>query len=165
MASDGINLAGWSIELTDGTNVTGDLTSSGAFSVSDYVATGGGSFTNTRIGDYLVLGNVTGSGAINNDVLVTLKDASGSKVDEVEIGDDPASDGTGDGAPDGTANGGNATTTDDEAIARYPNATDTDNDVSDFIQTITTLGSTNSLSGTVVINEVVDRSSAGLEHQ
>ena len=42
-----------------------------------------------------------------------------------------------------------------ESIVRYVNATDTDTDDVDFIQTISTLGSTNSLSGTVLINEIV----------
>ena len=144
VSSDGINLAGWTIELTDGSDVTGDLTSSGAFQVSNYVGTGGGTFTDTRIGDFLVLGNVAGTGAMNNDVLVVLRDASGTIIDQVQLG------GAGGQAPSGASSG-----TDDESINRYPNATDTDTDDADFIQTIATLGSTNSLSGTVVINEIV----------
>ncbi|MDX9749042.1 MAG: Ig-like domain-containing protein, partial [Paludibacter sp.] len=67
----------------DGTNVIGDLTSTGAFDVSNYIGTG--SFTNTVSGDYLVLGNVDGSGAMNNSITINLKDPSGIIVDVVSL--------------------------------------------------------------------------------
>ncbi len=98
IGTTGINLTGWTIELTDGTDVIGDLTSSGAFDVSNYISNSvGSSFLNTATGDYLILGNVDGTGATNDDILITLKDAAGNIVDQVELGDDAAGDGTGDG--------------------------------------------------------------------
>lgn len=147
----GLDLTGWTIELLDGTDVTGDLTSSGAFQVSNYVSSGGGSFNNTAEGDYLVLGNVAGSGRMNNDILIILKDDTGAVVDKVEIGDDPEGDGDGDGAPDGSGSDGNATNIDDEAIARVPNATDTDNDVNDFLQQAATIGVSNGPSTAITL--------------
>ncbi|MEQ9425076.1 MAG: LamG-like jellyroll fold domain-containing protein [Cyclobacteriaceae bacterium] len=144
ISSDGINLTGWTIELTDGTNVTGDLTASGAFENSVYTAAGGGTFIDTRIGDYLVLGDVTGSDEMDDDVLVVLRDSEGTLIDQVQLG------GAASQAPSGASTGIN-----DEAVARYPNATDTDTDDSDFIQTRATMGSTNSPVGAVVINEIV----------
>lgn len=140
-----INLTNWTIELTDGSDVTGDLTATGAFDVVNYVTSGSGSFLKTEVGDYLVLGNVDGSGDMSDDILITLRDATGTLVDEVELGDDPASDGAGDGAPDGSADGGDATGTSDEAISRIANATDTDNDVNDFSEAEGTPGVSNAL--------------------
>ena len=58
--TDSINFAGWTLELLDGTDVIGDLSTTGAFAVSKY--TGAGSFSRTVAGDYLVLGNVAGFG-------------------------------------------------------------------------------------------------------
>jgi len=55
----------------------------------------------------------------------------------------------------GDAPTGNATSMTDEAVARYANASDTDAHDIDFIQTLATLGTTNSPTGTVVINEIV----------
>lgn len=140
----GINLTNWTIELTDGSNITGNLTSSGAFDVSNYTSSGSGNFFNTAVGDYLVLGNPDGTGSMEDDIVITLKDASGATVDEIELGDDVASDGAGDGAPDGSANGGLATGIADEAIARIPNGMDTGNDVNDFAAVPASLGALNS---------------------
>jgi len=53
----GLDLTNWTIELLDGTNVIGDLTSTGAFDDSNYITSDSGTFTNTEIGDFLVLGN------------------------------------------------------------------------------------------------------------
>ena len=146
IGTSGINLTGWTIELTDGTDVIGNLTSSGAFDVSNYISNSvGSSFLNTAEGDYLILGNVDGTGAINDDILITLRDAAGNIVDEVELGDDAAGDGAGDGAPDGSANGGNATGAADESISRIPNGTDTGSDVNDFSVTAASLGRSNTL--------------------
>ena len=52
--SASIDLTGWTIELIDGTNVSGNLTSTGAFAVSNYITSGTGSFTNSEAGDFLV---------------------------------------------------------------------------------------------------------------
>ena len=106
IASDGLDLTSWTIELNDGTPVTGDLTSTGAFDVSNYLSTAGGSFTSTLTGDYLILGNVDGSGAINatgNDT-INLKNASGLIIDQVIIA-----------TSTGTGFNGNSTNTDDES--------------------------------------------------
>ncbi|GAB4412283.1 MAG: hypothetical protein Fur0044_06460 [Anaerolineae bacterium] len=90
-----------------------------------------------------MLGNVTGSGTMNNDILIILKDNAGTIIDKVELGSDLENDGTGDGAPDGTGRGGNANDTTDEAVLRYPNGVDTDNDVVDFVTGKVTMGSSN----------------------
>lgn len=146
IGTTGMNLTNWTIELTDGSNDTGDLTASGAFQTSNYISnTVGSSFLSTAAGDYLVLGNVVSTGSMEDDILITLRDATGILIDEVELGDDPASDGNGDGAPDGSADGGLSVGISDESIARLPNATDTDNDVADFSETPASLGTINSL--------------------
>lgn len=140
----GINLTNWTLELTDGSNVTGNLTSSGAFDVSNYISSGSGNFSNTTVGDFLVLGNPDGSGSMEDDIVITLKDASGTTIDQIELGDDVAGDGNGDGAPDGSSNGGLATGISNEAIARIPNGTDSGNDVNDFAAVPASLGALNS---------------------
>ncbi len=127
--TSGVDLTGWTIELIDGTDVIGDLTSNGAFAVSNYLSGQGGSFTSSATGDYLVLGNVDGSGAMNNDVLIILKDPSGTMVDRVKLGG-----GTGEG-PNGQADG-----IFDEAIQRKPNGTDTNQDDMDFVKVAATMG-------------------------
>ena len=142
----GLNLTGWTMTIDDGTTPDVDnsiLTTAGSFGDAQYFSTSGGTFTNTQAGDYYVLGNASGS--MNNDVVITLKDASGNVVDEVELGDDEAGDGAGDGAPDGSANGGDASGIADEAIARIPNGTDTDNDVNDFAAVPASLGTANNI--------------------
>lgn len=144
--TSGLNLTGWTIELLDTSPVTGSLTSGGAFQVSRYI--GLGNFTNTLAGDYLVLGDVRGSGAMNNSILLVVKDSSGMVIDKVELGSDLEGDGAGDGAPDGTANGGKANNATDEAILRYPNGMDTDNDVADFIAGKVTMGNSNDTAAT-----------------
>ena len=115
--SDSIDFTGWSIELLDGTDFSGDLTNSGAFDVSIYI--GIGSFVNTNSGDYLVLGNPDGTGAMNyTGLTINLKDPGGIIVDQVLIGS---------GAPSG-----NATGVDDESVQRFSNGLDTNNDANDF---------------------------------
>lgn len=146
IAEDNLNLTGWTIELRDGTNVIGDLTSSGAFQTSNYISnTPGSNFNNTAAGDYLVLGNVHSTGSMNDDILIVLKDQLGNVIDKVELGDDKERDGSGDGAPDGSSSGGNASGIDDESISRRPNAVDTDNDVNDFTATVATMGKINNV--------------------
>ncbi len=139
---NGLDLTNWTITLDDASDVTGDLTSTGAFDVSNYLSTTGGSFTDTDVGDYLVLGTVDGSGSMDNTITVTITDGTNT-IDQVIL------DG-GSNAPTGAATG-----TSDESVARIPNGTDTNINVDDFLQTRATLGTTNSPTGNVVINEVV----------
>lgn len=144
--ADGLDLTGWLIALNDSSPSSGSLAPGGAFTVVRYV--GAGAFTDTAAGDYLILGNVSGSASMNDDIFIILLDASGAVADDVEIGSDPESDGTTDGAPDGSANGGNATGPVGEAIARYPDGTDSDDDVHDFVKGAVTLGSSNDAGAT-----------------
>ncbi|MDZ7362589.1 MAG: lamin tail domain-containing protein [candidate division KSB1 bacterium] len=135
--------AGWSIEFINGTTALLNFKTPGS-TVLRFSA--GGAVTNFKTGEYLVVGNPPG--AINNNVFIVLKDASGAVVDDVEIGDDFEGDGNGDGAPDGGADGGNATSPADEAVARVPNAVDTGNDIADFAQQLATIGFSNDSTGT-----------------
>ncbi|WP_420315920.1 right-handed parallel beta-helix repeat-containing protein [Ekhidna sp.] len=155
----GLNLTRWTISVDDGAVFSGDLTSSGAFQTVNYV--GSGSFVNTQAGDYLVLGNPTGSEAMNNDVFIQLFHPDGTLVDDVEIGDDPESDGNGDGAPDGSASGGDATGISDESVARIANGVDTDNDINDFQQSQSTIGSENGLATVYVDAAATDDTGLG----
>ncbi|MEQ8714919.1 MAG: LamG-like jellyroll fold domain-containing protein [Cyclobacteriaceae bacterium] len=142
--TSGINLTGWTIDMIDGSDRSGTLEvgGDGVFNNVHYVSSGSGSFTSTAAGDYFILGDPVGD--MDNDVLIVLYDPSGTEIDRVQLGG-----GSGE-APDGDAGG-----TSDESVARYTNATDTDTDDADFIQTRSTLGSTNTPTGTVLINEVV----------
>lgn len=129
--SAGIDFTGWTIELNDGSNVSGDLTRTGAFDAITY--TGTGTTSNTGVGDYLVLGNVDGSGAMNNTRLViNLKDPGGAIVDAVAIG-----------GGDGQAPSGNAASAADESVQRFINGLDTDTDNSDFTKGPVTMGAAN----------------------
>lgn len=130
--ADGLDLTSWTIELIDGSNVIGDLTVTGAFDVSNYISSNGGTFTNTKNGDFLVLGNPDGSGAMNNDVIINLKNNVGSIIDTVTLG------GSAGEAPNGAA----ASVT-DESVQRIPNGTDTNVDSDDFIQGTASLGKIN----------------------
>jgi len=130
--SASIDLTGWTIELNDGSNVSGNLTSTGAFAVSNYITSGTGSFTNSEAGDFLVLGNVVGGGNINNSITINLKDSTGLIIDTVTLGG---------GA--GEAPSGNAGTIGDESVQRIPNGTDTNTHDSDFSKGVTSLGALN----------------------
>lgn len=63
---------------------------------------------------------------------------SQTTIDDVELGDDPEGDGAGDGAPSGASTG-----VSDEAVARVPNAADTDVDATDFQKMSATIGGPN----------------------
>ena len=130
--SASIDLTGWTIELIDGTNVSGNLTSTGAFAVSNYITSGTGSFTNSEAGDFLVLGNVAGGGNINNSITINLKDSTGLVIDTVTLGGGV-----------GEAPNGNAGTIGDESVQRIPNGTDTNTHDSDFSKGVTSLGALN----------------------
>ncbi|MEQ9466556.1 MAG: T9SS type A sorting domain-containing protein [Ekhidna sp.] len=143
IGTSGLNLIKWNIAVIDGTDFSGDLTSSGAFTEINYV--GAGSFNNTVAGDYLILGNPISTEQINDDVYITLTDPYGVLVDDVEIGDDEEGDGAGDGAADGSVTGGLASSIADEAIFRVPLAEDTDDDVADFRKGLASLGAENGI--------------------
>ncbi len=130
--TDGIDLNGWTIELVDGTDVIGGLTNTGAFDVSNYISSNGGAFNNTKNGDFLVLGNVNSSGAINNNITITLKNAIGTVIDTVTLGG-----GTNE------APSGNASSITDESVQRTSNGVDTNTDNADFSKGVASLGSTN----------------------
>jgi PKD repeat protein len=130
--------SGWTIEFINGSTAILNFADPGS-TILRFSA--GGSLANFRPGEYLVVGNPPG--AINNDVFIALKNETGLVVDKVEIGDDFENDGSGDGAPDGGTSDGNATGINDEAVARRPNAVDTDDDVADFTKQAATIGASN----------------------
>jgi hypothetical protein len=130
--SASIDLTGWTIELNDGSNVSGNLTSTGAFAVSNYITSGTGSFTNTEAGDFLVLGNVVGGATMTNSITINLKNSGGVIIDTVTIGG---------GA--GEAPSGNASNVGDESVQRIPNGTDTGVDDTDFSKGFASLGALN----------------------
>ncbi len=133
VGTTGLNLTKWIISVEDGTDFSGDLTSSGAFSVVNYV--GSGSFSSTVAGDYLILGNPVSTQTIDDNVYITLTDPYGVMVDDVELGDDPEGDGNGDGAPNGLSTG-----VTDEAVFRVQEGQDTDDDGEDFSKGLASLG-------------------------
>ncbi|NIR52986.1 T9SS type A sorting domain-containing protein [candidate division KSB1 bacterium] len=139
--SEAVNLEqgdGWTLELLDTTPEILNFANPGN---TEFVFSNGGDLSHFQPGEYLVIGNPPGE--INNDIFIVFKNELGAIVDDVEIGDDPEEDGKGDGAADGRPAGGNATGLADEAIARHPNAPDSDNDVADFVQQAATIGALN----------------------
>jgi hypothetical protein len=130
-----LNLTGWRLAMMDTSPATEVLGSGSA--VLRFSA--GGSLSNFQPGERLVIGNPTGT--MNNDVYLQLWDASGTLIDDVEIGFDLEGDGD-DGVPE-PGQDGNATGPDDEAIARVPDGIDTGNDGQDFCQQGATIGSDN----------------------
>ncbi|RME56319.1 MAG: hypothetical protein D6795_01700, partial [Deltaproteobacteria bacterium] len=86
----------------------------------------GSSATAFLPGGYCVIGNP--SGLLDQEIFIELKDAAGQRIDTLEIGDDFERDGDGDGAPQEGRGSGTAASTSpvDEAIARFPNGTDSD---------------------------------------
>jgi hypothetical protein len=138
----GLDLTGWTIQLNDGSDISGDLTNTGAFTVSNYITTGTGTFENTEIGDYLILGSPNGGDMLDN-ITIILSDGTPTVIDQVIIGSG------------GTVFTGDATGTGDESVCRIPNGQDTGIDADDFVKTRTSLGSNNSPTGIVLINEVI----------
>ncbi|WP_436515797.1 T9SS type A sorting domain-containing protein [Ekhidna sp. To15] len=139
IGTDSLNLTKWTFNISDSDGAfTGDLSSTGAFDVVNYV--GSGDFTQTAIGDYLILGNPDGSNDLNTDVYIQLFDADGTMVDDVEIGDNEEGDAVDDGAPNSFGS-----SVADESVARISNASDTDVDATDFQGVVSTLGTENGL--------------------
>ncbi len=152
-----VDLSGWSLEIVAGDPLSSVVQPLGS-GQAVFRFTAGGDIDDFHSGEFLTIGNPTG--ALRNVCWLRLKDATGVIIDQVEIGDDPEEDGNGDGAPDGTARGGEATGPSDEAIFRYPDGADTDNDVADFFRGPPSIMETNFApqtvaAGEVVINEVV----------
>jgi hypothetical protein len=132
VGSDGLDLTDWTIELIDGSNVIGDLSGGGTSAFQTIIYVGTGSFTNTIQGDYIVLGNVKGSGSMDDNVLLTLKDDSGSTIDEIKLGG---------GATEAPIGFSNDIAT--QSVQRDPSGVDTDADHIDFTQGFATIGSEN----------------------
>ena len=130
--TDGVDLTNWTIELNDSSPVTGDLTNSGAFSISNYISSNSGTFNSTKSGDFLVLGNVDGAGSMNNSITILLKDNTGTIIDSIILG-----------GGSGEAFSGNSSTIGDEAVYRMPNGTDTNNHETDFSKGVSSLGTAN----------------------
>ncbi len=105
---------GWTLELKDGTDATLNFASPGS---EVFVFSNGGSLSNFKPGEYLVIGNPPGN--TNNDVYIVLKNQSGAVIDDVELGDDDEGDGNGDGAADGSGNGGNSTGITDDFFSSH----------------------------------------------
>lgn len=143
ISQDGLDLTGWVIE-TDDIDVGGDLTSTGAFDISNYLSLSGGTFTNTRVGDFLILGDVDGGGTMNQGITITLRNPASTIIDQVIIE-----------ASSGTMFSGSSNNITDESVSRIPSGVDTDVDAVDWSKTRATLGKTNSPTGKVVINEIV----------
>ncbi|MBN1878904.1 Ig-like domain-containing protein [bacterium] len=132
-----LDLTGWTLEMIDTTPETHVI---GSGSGTEIVYPTSASVTNFLPGSYLVVGNPVGSN--NNDCYFILRDTASSIIDDVEIGDDPAGDGDGNGAPEPGENG-DADSIANESVARVPNGIDTDNHAEDFAQQSSTLGADN----------------------
>lgn len=139
-SSQSQDISNWTLEMND---TTPEIHFIGGGSGTEVFYPASSTSSNFLPGSYLIIGNPIGSN--NNATYFILKDSQGRIVDDVEIGDDPESDGEGDGAPDAGEDGG-ATSINDESVARSPNAFDSDNDVSDFAKQQSSIGSDNSTS-------------------
>jgi len=98
--------------------------------------------------------------ALKHRVRVELLSPSMAVIDDVEVGDDARGDGPGNGAPQGSAEGGLASGIDVESVSRSPNGVDTGNDASDWRLLPTTICAENhavsaASPSSIVINEVV----------
>ena len=158
--TDTVNLSGWTLRVGSGDPVTTEGQSLGA-GTAILTFSNSGSLAALAPGEFMVLGDPFGHGGYLPEVcFIELRDALGNTIDTVELGDDPEEDGDGDGAPDGSDRGGESTGSGDEAIYRYPDGRDTDNDVADFYRGYAGIGGANyspqtTASGSVVINEIV----------
>ncbi len=132
-----IDLSGWTLEMNDTTPETHII---GGGSGSEVVYPSSASIVEFPPGAYLVIGNPVGSN--NNECYFVLKDPSNEIIDDVEVGDDPAGDGDGNGAPEPGENG-DADSIANEAVARLPNGFDSDNHPEDFTQQTATVGADN----------------------
>lgn len=151
----GLNLTKWTLDISDSDgSFSGDLTSTGAFDVVNYI--GSGDFTQTVVGDYLILGNPDGGNDMNENVYIQLFDAEGTQIDDVEIGDNEEGDAADDGAPNS-----NGSTVANESVTRIPHATDTDVDATDFQGVVSTMGTENGISSVFVDAAATDDTGLG----
>ena len=139
-SNQSLDITNWKLEMVD-TSPETHVIGSGSGTEVYYPASSTSS--NFQPGSYLIIGNPVGSN--NNSCYFILKDAQDRVIDDVEIGDDLEGDGEGDGAPEAGEDGG-ATGVNDEAIARSPNAFDSENDIADFVKQEATIGRDNSAS-------------------
>lgn len=124
------DMRGWQIQMTDANTETAVLSAS----TPDLVISAGSSLGAVRPGAFVLIGNPPGT--MGNDVYITLRDAAGALIDDVEIGGverDAEGDGPDDGAPAPDQNGF-ARGAFDEAIARPVDAPDTNVDQLDFVK-------------------------------
>ena len=136
-SNQSFDLTNWTLEMID-TSPEVHVIGSGTGTEILFPATA--TISNFTPGTYLIIGNPVGSN--NNECYFVLKNALGNIIDDVEIGDDPAGDGDGNGAPD-PGEDGNADDISNEAVARFPNGADTDDDPADFTKQAATIGSNN----------------------
>lgn len=150
-----LNVSGTPVNLTSWTLYMFDTTPSSCVLGSTQYHAGlssGSTVAGLQPMGRLVIGNPPG--AINNNSHLVLRNANGTVVDEVELGDlDFAADGTSNNAPSGDAHGGW-----DEAIGRVPDGVATGNPARDFRPVRASIGAPNPdppPAATVLINEVV----------
>jgi hypothetical protein len=133
-SSQSVSLRDWRLVMIDTTPATETLGAGAAVLRFER----GGALDLFLPGEHVVIGNP--SGAMNNDIWLRLIDAEGRLVDEVELGTrDFRANGLGDEAPNGNAHDAS-----DEAVARQPEAVDTDADAADFRTGPATIGRANS---------------------
>jgi len=129
-----VDLTGYILHLLDrsGTSFEFGATAQG----QSLVFSDGGTLSGFLPGEYLVVGDVSGLGFLDESLWVRLDEpGSGGIVDDVALGSHLG----GDGEPSNNAPSGMA----DEAIARSPNGQDTGADDSDFVAGSATIGSAN----------------------
>lgn len=137
VSPDAVDVTGWELAMVDSTPAVEVLGGGSAV----LVFSSGGSLSDFRPGEHLVIGNPDGS--MNNTMTVELRDTRATLIDSATLG--PG------GAPDG-----NASSTLDEAVARRPDGVDTDDSSIDFVKQVATIGCSNgAIPGQVVINEIV----------
>lgn len=140
-----LDLTGWYLYLDDSTDSAQELWlpgSSATFRFSD-----NGYPWSFAPNERMVIGNVAGN--MDDDILIQIFDYSYTTIDQVTLGGDNLNDGL---APDGDTDSAC-----DEAVARFPDLVDTDNDDADFVERKATIGTSNGsiAYGSIVINEVV----------
>lgn len=127
-----VDIRNWELTMVDASSDTALISESNT--EIDLAISPGSTLSALQPGGFVVVGNPDGTMA--NDVFITLRDASGRLVDDVEIGGvgrDAEGDGPEDGAPSPSENGF-ARGVFEEAIARPVGAGDTNVDALDFVK-------------------------------
>ena len=130
VSSQAVDLTGWSIKIEDSTVDTDAIDAS--LVKNEEIE---GDITQFPVGQYYILGNPVGS--MNNDVKVELYDNLDNLVDSVTLGDFD------DGNLEDNAVDGNATSSQDEVVARNYHNQDTNLDLDDFRKNYQTMGQQN----------------------